>query len=183
MIFGKAISASFQNSNARKSMKTQKGEAKPRAIFGMVLIVLAVLLFLNNIGFTFFGAIFSHWPLVIIAIGAFLIYSARRKGGTGQNIGILPYTLIAVGVLVALGKYGFLRFSVGALLVPLALLFLGLYLFKPQGLFGRRKNESTDLSGNILQDLSADGPATASQTDTEKKTTQNSLDNRIDIFT
>lgn len=166
-------------------MKTQKGEAKPRAIFGMVLIVLAVLLFLNNIGFTFFGAIFSHWPLVIIAIGTFLIYSARRKGTAGQNIGILPYALIAVGVVVALGKYGFLRFSVGALLVPLALLFLGLYLFKPQGVFCRRKKHPVEPSMNILQDLSTNDIAPESQAEKENAQTTNSdnLDNRIDIFT
>lgn len=165
-------------------MKTQKGEAKPRAIIGMVLIVLAVLLFLNNIGFTLFGAIFGHWPLVIIAIGAFLIYSARRRGVTGQNVGILPYVLIAVGTLVALGKYGVLRFGVGAVLLPLALLFFGLYLFKPQGIFSRR-DKNSDPRLNILVDLSDEESASAHTNETEntKASANPNLDNRIDIFT
>jgi len=166
-------------------MKTQKGEAKPRAIVGMVLIVLAVLLFLNNIGFKLFGSVFDHWPLAMIAIGGFLIYSARRKGAVEQNIGLFPYALVAVGVLAALGKYGFLRFSLGTLLVPLALLFLGLHLFKPQGIFGRRSKSPADHRRNILLDQPRDETAAADPIAAENSASANTanLDNRIDIFT
>jgi predicted membrane protein len=160
-------------------MKTHKGEASPRTILGVVLIVLAVLLFLNNIGFTLFGAVFSHWPLALIATGGFLIYSARSKGASGRKIGVLPYALIAVGVLAALTRYGVLRFGIGALVAPLALLICGLYLFKPRRCphTPHKKPADTPNISIALHDKEDDtaphghGHATID------------LDNRIDIFT
>jgi hypothetical protein len=159
-------------------MRTQKGEAHPRAVLGMILIVLAVLLFLNNIGFTFFGAIFSHWPLAMIAIGAYLIYAARRNGLSGKSAGVLPYVLITVGILAALGKYGFLRLSLGVLLVPLALFFVGLHLFRSHSATCRREKNPSDQKLNILADLSGDESASPKPT-----TAQPTQDNRIDVFT
>lgn len=162
-------------------MRMQKGEAQPRAVLGMILIVLAVLLFLNNIGFTFFGAIFSHWPLAMIAVGAYLIYTARRKGLTGRSVGVLPYALITVGILAALGKYGFLRLSLGVLLVPLALFFVGLHLFRSQN-SGRREKNPGDHKMNILVDLAGDEPAAPVRPDAQH-TQSTGQDNRIDVFT
>lgn len=115
---------------AHVNMKHQIGRMKPRAALGLALIVLALLLFLHNLGFRVLGAVLGHWPLVFLALGAYLQVAAKRDGK--KRYGVLPYVLLALGGLGLLSRYGIWHFGLGALIGPAILLGIGVYLFKPQ---------------------------------------------------
>lgn len=171
------------------TMKRQYGEMKPRAMLGVALIVLAILLFLNNIGFRLLGVAFSHWPLLAIAGGVYLLVTRNRKGQSQQNIGFLPIALLAVGAFGLLTRYGFFHFSIGAVIGPIILLFIGLHLFRPNGRFCRRGNKQREdnalehLHTDITHRQAADEQAEAADTSHEKSEYRAGEDNRIDIFT
>lgn len=111
-------------------MSNRNNSLKPRNVIGIALILAAVALFLNNIGFGFIGAIFSQWPLALIIIGVVLLIGPHSEKNKAGSYNFLPYFLIGVGVLILLIKYRIFNFSIGALIVPLILLFVGFKILR-----------------------------------------------------
>ncbi len=174
-------------------MKDQNGNMKPTSLLGMGLIILAVLLFLNNVGFRLVGALFSHWPLIMIAAGGYLLV-ARSEGKFHQyrKAGMLPVMLLVVGLLAASGRYGLFHFHLGAVIGPAILLLVGLYLFnKSHGLDAKSKDnvqleyEPVDDELKDSADLAEDAAETefdecSSHCKRREKTTIE--DDKIDVF-
>lgn len=115
-------------------MSNHNGQIKPRYLLGAALILLAIAMFLNNIGFGFIGAIFGLWPLALIVVGLMLLFA---KDSATRVHGIAPYFLIGIGTLFLLVKLHLVNFSIGAIIVPLVLLFLGLKVLRPGNGRGR----------------------------------------------
>ncbi|WP_018014954.1 LiaF transmembrane domain-containing protein [Teredinibacter turnerae] len=111
-------------------MHKWRGHTQPRVVIGLVLIAIALLVFLNNIGIRLLGYILSQWPLVLIVIGALLLYRAKRH--PSMHAGFGPYALIAVGTLFFLVQRGLFNLSFHSVLAPLVIFGVGLYLLNPQ---------------------------------------------------
>lgn len=166
-------------------MKKQNGAIKPRATLGLILIVLAVLLFLNNIGIRLLSTVLGHWPLIVLALGAYLLVGQRERPAGQRGVG--PFVLLAVGAVGLLTRYGFWHFSTAALIGPVVLLVLGLYLFRPD----RFKRNSERPSAPLLpamDDQGDDSEAAQSppeDADQAHKSDASDLlnDDKIDVFT
>ncbi len=159
-------------------MKDQNGNMKPTSLLGMGLIILAVLLFLNNVGFRLVGALFSHWPLIMIAAGGYLLV-ARSEGKIHQyrKAGMLPVMLLVVGLLAASGRYGLFHFHLGAVVGPAILLLIGLYLFN--------KSHSSDSNTKIdvqLEYEPADNESIEEGTDRDDDIAEAESDGRSQHF-
>ncbi|SEJ68136.1 Predicted membrane protein [Cyclobacterium xiamenense] len=105
---------------------------------GVLILVIGALLLLKQIGVLIPGWIFS-WPMILIAIG---LYSGYKNGF--QNTGSV--VLLVIGGFFLLRDKVFLPFEIGPYLLPLALIFLGLFI-----LFKKNKNPAinwTDWEGN-----------------------------------
>ena len=83
--FGRGIRSAFVNEEGKEENEAEKPEAveksryRGRNIVGIVLIIVGVLLLLGSFGpfhWLRWGVV---WPLVLIAIGAIIIATARRK--------------------------------------------------------------------------------------------------------
>ncbi|SMF16623.1 Cell wall-active antibiotics response 4TMS YvqF [Alteromonadaceae bacterium Bs31] len=101
---------------------------KPHSFIGLVLIALAALLLLHNIGFKLVGIVFKFWPVLVIAAGIIMLANKKPQ----QRAGVLPYALIIVGGLFLLAQLNLFNLSIGTILLPL-LLFLAGYHFLRQG--------------------------------------------------
>jgi hypothetical protein len=89
-------------------------------VFGLVLLVLGVLTFLETIDLWDSGPLWSWWPLILIAIGsANEIDAIRNRKSDGSFI------LLGIGVWMLAGSRGLLGFSYGDGM-PLALVVVGL---------------------------------------------------------
>lgn len=127
-------------------MKKHHGSTSMRTLFGLALIAFAVLLFFKNIGLHFSGVLIGNWPIALIIIGAVLIYGDRKDGENKSSNGYLPYFLIGFGVLFLLSKHHILNFSIGALIGPLVLLFIGVNILKPNN--GIKQHKDSQREGN-----------------------------------
>ncbi len=116
-------------------MSNNNGQLKPRYLLGAALILIAIAMFLNNIGFGFIGVIFSLWPFALIVAGLVLLLG---KDSVPRRPGLLPYFLIGLGALFVLIKFHLVNFTIGAILLPLLLLFLGLKILRPGNHSGNR---------------------------------------------
>lgn len=152
-------------------MKKCSGYIKPRSLIGLALVVFAILLFLDNIGVRFLHTVFHNWPLALIIIGVALLLGPH-KPGTGNDSGhILPYFLIGAGVLFFTAR--FFSFNMGALIVPVVLLFFGFHFLRP----GRRPRNV-----NSHHELDAQGEAQNGEAERIPGTVIGD-ENKIDIFT
>lgn len=105
---------------------------------GVLILVIGALLLLKQFGVFIPGWIFS-WPMILIAIG---LYSGYKNGF--QNTGSV--VLLIIGGFFLLRDKVFLPFELGPYLLPLALIFLGLFI-----LFKKNKNPTInwkDWEGN-----------------------------------
>lgn len=71
---GQELRSTFGSKEA--SGEVAKERHRARNILGIILIVLGVIFLLANFGFPWLRYL---WPLVVIAIGALIIFSSRRK--------------------------------------------------------------------------------------------------------
>ena len=111
--------------------KKRSGSTDARWLIGVGLIVFAVLLFLDNIGIRFLHIIIYNWPLVLIIIGAALLMAEKKSKMPNRAGRVLPYFLIGAGALFFAGRM--FGFSIGALVVPLVLIFFGVHFLRPHG--------------------------------------------------
>lgn len=116
-------------------MRNTNGNMTPRTMLGFALIVGAVLLFFNNIGFKIIGVILSHWPIGLIVAGGVMLNRAKQE--RAERMPVLAYVLVVVGVLFLLAKYRVVGMSMGALIGPLLLLAVGFYLVRQHHDIGR----------------------------------------------
>lgn len=99
---------------------------QPRSVIGLIIIVLALLIFFDNLGINIFSKILSNWPLGLVIIGiAMLVGPNKKEHGNG------PYILIVIGLLFFLGHYRVFHYHWNALLFPLILLAVGVYILRP----------------------------------------------------
>lgn len=105
------------------------GNSSPSTLLGLGLIILAVLLFFKNIGFSFFGVFLKNWPVALIIIGGLLLLGPEKVRQRPRTI--LPYGLIGFGFLFFLAQRGIFNLSFGAIAAPLVLIFVGMHVLKP----------------------------------------------------
>lgn len=107
-------------------MKKYAGYIKPRSLIGLGLIVFAILLFLDNIGIRFLHTVLHNWPIAVVIIGVALLLGPHKTAPTSDSNRLLPYFLIGFGLLFFIARL--FHFSMGALIVPLVLLFVGFHV-------------------------------------------------------
>ena len=77
------------------------GRVGSGVFFGGLVLALGVLFLANNLGVvTFGGGIFQWWPIVLIAIGVWLLISS------GFRRLVAPLVLIGIGAIFLLGNLG-----------------------------------------------------------------------------
>lgn len=157
------------------TMSKDNKNLNPRSLFGIGLIVFAVLLFLSNIGIPLLGMILRHWPVLLIILGAVMLHHQKEKPpANGRKY--LPHGLIAAGIVFQLANLHVLSFGVGAILVPMALLFVGFHLVRPND---KTAQSASFTDGDIYEGELADEPkndqAQSAGTDGDKA--------KIDVFT
>ncbi len=113
---------------------------KPRAIIGLTIIALAMLILLENLGISIFDKVLGNWPLALIIIGAAMIYGPNK----GNNR-VAPITLIGLGLLFLLAKYGVFNLQWHKFIIPVLLIIVGLHFLRPR-LFGSSKPASSENS-------------------------------------
>lgn len=141
-------------------MKKSSGYIKPRSLIGLGLVVFAILLFLDNIGVRSLHIVFHNWPLALIILGVALLLEPGKSGTPNVSGRVLPYFLIGAGVLFFAAR--FFSFNIGALIVPLALLFLGFHFLRPGGRhsykkrardkLGAQNGEQEKIAGTVIED-------------------------------
>lgn len=136
-----------------------------KGALGIGLIIFGVLLFLSNIGIPLLGMILRNWPVLLIIAGAVMLRQRRKTGDTGSHK-YLPHALLAAGIVFQLANMHMLHFGLGAILVPVILLFLGLQLLRATrpGIVG---DDPQLIEGELVNDSAP----------------EDSEDHKIDVFT
>lgn len=92
-----------------------------RLIVGLLIILLGGTLLADNLGwFDARHLLRSLWPLVLVAVGVAMVRNPQHK--RSRNSG---WVLITVGLWIFLDKIGWIQVSLGQLLLPGILLFVG----------------------------------------------------------
>lgn len=86
----------------------------------------------------------GNWPVALIIIGAVLLYGEKKDKEGKSNNGYVPYFLIGIGIIFMMSKYHILNFSIGALIGPLVLLFIGINILKPNNGFKYHDSDKQD---------------------------------------
>ncbi|WP_045856389.1 LiaF transmembrane domain-containing protein [Teredinibacter purpureus] len=110
-------------------MKKYNGKTTPRMLVGIGIIALALLMFFDNIGFTFFGLIISNWPIVLIIVGGSILLNTKKVKNKKPTPA--PFILIGLGVVFFLTQHQIFNISMGAIIGPLILLMVGFYILRP----------------------------------------------------
>jgi len=109
-------------------MATDSNRASSQVILGLMVIGMGVLFLLDNLDILDFRHAIGFWPLVFIGCGAVALFSDGPRSGNYTGA-----VLIGVGVLMILGRLGFLYIS-WRMVWPLVLIALGgLILFRTLG--------------------------------------------------
>lgn len=92
-----------------------------RLIVGLIIIVLGGLLLADNLGwFDARHILRSLWPLALVAVGVSMVRHPSHKRSRGWG-----WVLITVGIWIFLDKIGWIHVSLGQLILPGILLFVG----------------------------------------------------------
>lgn len=160
-------------------MSKHNGNLSPRTLFGLGLVAFAVLLFLNNIGIPFLGIALRNWPILMIIAGAIMLYNRKHVAAESRMKAYLPHALIGFGILFQLSSMHILNFSIGALIIPLILLVVGINMLRPNRDAHKNQahdgaSEGTIIDGEAIADADFDdnGNPSSAQNDTT-----------IDVFT
>jgi hypothetical protein len=109
-------------------MATDTNRASSQVILGVLVIGMGVLFLLDNLDILDFRHAIGFWPLVFIAAGVLTLTGGGPRSGTYMGV-----VLLAIGVLMILGRLGSLYISWG-MVWPLVLIALGgLILFRTLG--------------------------------------------------
>lgn len=109
-------------------MATDTHRPSHQVILGLLVIGMGVLFLLDNLDILDFRHAIGFWPLAFIVAGSIALFGDGPRSGNYTGA-----VLIGVGVLMILGRMGFLYISWG-MVWPLALIALGgLMLFRTLG--------------------------------------------------
>jgi hypothetical protein len=109
-------------------MDTDNGRPSSQVILGLLVIGMGVLFLLDNLGIIDFRHAIGFWPLAFIVAGVFTLSGGGPRSGTWMGV-----LLLAIGVLMILGRTGYVFVNWGTLW-PLALIALGgLILYRTVG--------------------------------------------------
>lgn len=109
-------------------MATETNRASSQVILGLLVIGMGVLFLLDNLDILDFRHAIGFWPLAFIGAGLLVLFGDGPRSGSYTG-GVL----IGVGVLMILGRLGFLHIS-WAMTWPLVMIALGgLILFRTLG--------------------------------------------------
>lgn len=121
---------------------------KNQTIFGIVIIIVAVLVLLSNINIGFARElVYDWWPLLIVGLGLYMMWNDRNNFAWGLII-----TGVGIGLLVnTLGVFGL---SFGDVVVPIILLAVGAAVLmgatRSQTVRGEHSTESPEAIWAIL---------------------------------
>lgn len=128
-------------------MSNLKELLKPRAIIGLIIIAVALLILLENLGISIFNKVLGNWPLALIIIGAAILYGPNKgKSRVG------PIVLISLGSLFLLAKYDVFQLHWHKFIVPMVLIIIGLYFLRPR-LFKAQASSGNDKSIEVFSIL------------------------------
>jgi len=109
-------------------MATETNRASSQVILGLLVIGMGVLFLLDNLDILDFRHAIGFWPLAFIGAGVIVLFGDGPRSGSYTGA-----VLIGVGVLMILGRLGFLYIS-WAMTWPLVMIALGgLILFRTLG--------------------------------------------------
>jgi len=109
-------------------MATETNRASSQVILGLLVIGMGVLFLLDNLDVLDFRHAIGFWPLAFIGAGLLVLFGDGPRSGSYTGA-----VLIGVGVLMILGRLGFLYIS-WAMTWPLVMIALGgLILFRTLG--------------------------------------------------
>ena len=109
-------------------MATETNRASSQVILGLLVIGMGVLFLLDNLDILDFRHAIGFWPLAFIGAGLLVLFGDGPRSGSYTGA-----VLIGVGVLMILGRLGFLYIS-WAMTWPLVMIALGgLILFRTLG--------------------------------------------------
>jgi len=111
-----------------------------KAFFGLAIIFIGIMLFLDNVGLGLGVDLFDFWPVFLIAIGANQLINGHK---TGQSFS--GWLFLIAGVLFLLRTLDFVYFRVFELW-PFVLIAIGIAILKNHFW----KGEKTDLSGDHI---------------------------------
>lgn len=168
-------------------MNKQQGNIAPRTAFGLGVIIFAALLFLSNIGLPFLGVVLKNWPLLMIIAGIILLKRGKDAQPTSSRNQYLPHVLIGLGAVFQLASMHILNLSVGAILVPIGLLFLGIHLIRPRTIKGDKQHgndSSTSGESSIIDGELEYGESSHFSDAIDAESTEEGFDDtKIDVFT
>jgi predicted membrane protein len=112
---------------------------KEKYFFGIVLIIVGLGLFLEQLNLISFGNLISlYWPVILIILG--LVGLFDRKSSKFWN-----GTLILVGSMLQINRLGLLDVNVFGFVVPIILIMLGLKVLMPKNEDNKdSKNDSNE---------------------------------------
>lgn len=109
-------------------MENNTNRASSQVVLGLLVVGMGVLFLLDNLDILNFRHAIGFWPLVFIVAGCAALFGNGPRSGN-----YMGGVLIAVGVLMILGRLGFFYISWGTLW-PLVMIALGgLVLFRSLG--------------------------------------------------
>lgn len=103
--------------------------ANGRAIWGIGLVILGLVLFVDRLGIVDAASVLRFWPLLLVAFGVQQLLSPSARANTGArllSVNGLAWTII--GGLLLLSSLGILRVSLWQLIWPTLLIFVGAHL-------------------------------------------------------
>ncbi|MBI3450258.1 MAG: hypothetical protein HY049_15255 [Acidobacteria bacterium] len=103
----------------KRGTRRHYGVMVPRAVLGLVIMAIGVLLTLGNLGILEIGSLWHFWPMSLVAVG--LAKVIQPAGYPGRGFGV---ALLLAGVWLQLSYFGILPFRV-RYFWPLILIFFG----------------------------------------------------------
>ena len=111
---------------------------RTRYIFGIFLVVVGLMIFLDQISVWNFGEILSvWWPLIFVVIGLSHIATTNKSILNGLFF-------IVIGILLIANNLNFLPFGFWSAFWPLLLIFIGAGILLNKQKFGRHRKITTD---------------------------------------
>lgn len=92
----------------------------PQFLLGVALVLFGGLLSLDRLQIIDADVSFRFWPVVLIALGTWIVAERREKGGTFPG-----YAMIVAGGLLVLNNFGVVRVRVWELFWPIIIVLIG----------------------------------------------------------
>jgi hypothetical protein len=140
---------------------TQHDVLSTRLIVGLLIILLGGTLLADNLGwFDARHVLRSLWPLALVAVGVAMVRHPQHKRSRSWG-----WVLITVGIWIFLSKLGWIHISLGQLILPGILLFVGgVLVFRSLSGPPKGGNTAGPAPSNDTATSSSTGPSTGPST-------------------